>query len=356
MRKASMIIFIAVFVLFNLSGCSSSGKGKEEATDYQILIEKKDYQGALAIVRPLADKNDTKAMRTLAIMYGNAFGVKKDYKESFKWFKKAAEKGDGISQEMTGQCYKDGLGVDQDMKEAFKWLKKASDNGRAGATTELGNLYLNGKGVDQDYSTAFDLFVKAAEGGDFTAFNNLGVMYNKGLGVERDFVEGTKYLYIAYLGKDKLAKSNLQNIVQFMSKEQIDEAGRRADALKKEIVECSKNGKPLKLKIKKASLLSKLTNFTKSSGKVSCNDPVVTSMVINRAHRAWASDMAQLGMKRDQLSVQNIRTREQNGNSCHCAADIIVEIKRIGLRRAKPVTYTAEMTDNGQPYVKVHGF
>jgi hypothetical protein len=62
------------------------------------------------------------------------------------------------------------------------------------------------------------------------------------------------------------------------------------------------------------------------------------------------------GMKSNQLSVQNIRTREQTGNSCKCAADIIVEIKRIGLRRAKPVQYTAEMNDDGRPYVTVHGF
>jgi len=352
-----VVLILLSFIIFNLSSCSSSGKGKEEKTDYEILIGKKDYQGALAIIRPLADKNDPRAMRTLGIMYFNGnFGLKKDYNEGFKWFKKAAEKGDGISQNMVGLFYKDGLAVNRDMKEAFKWIKKASDNGVAGASCELGSMYLEGNGVEQNYSTALDLFVKAAEGGDFLAFNNLGVMYNKGLGVERNFVEGTKYLYIAHLGGEKLAERNLTNILQFMSKEQIDEAGARADALKEEINKCSKTGKPLKLKIEKPGIFSKLSKALKSSEKVSCSDSIITGMVIDRAHRAWATDMAQMGMKRNQLSVQNIRTREQTGNSCKCAADIIVEIKRIGLRRAKPVQYTAEMTDDGRPYVTVHGF
>ena len=60
-------------------------------------------------------------------------------------------------------------------------------------------------------------------------------------------------MYVAVLGGSEKAKSNLQNVANHMSKRQIAEADKKSEAIRKEIVECAKSGKPLKLNISKAS-------------------------------------------------------------------------------------------------------
>ena len=59
----------------------------------QTLIDKKKYEEALKIIRPIAEKGYSKAEFILAGMYYNGDGIKKDKKESIKWTEKAAKHG-----------------------------------------------------------------------------------------------------------------------------------------------------------------------------------------------------------------------------------------------------------------------
>ena len=357
-----------------------------EKTDYEKLIAKGDYQAAIDIMKPLAESGDIKASQTLGFLYVAGKGVDEDIEESLKWFLVAADKGDAISQYMVGGiyigddklknpsesfkyfskaaeqelpnamlyvglAYLNGDGVEKDYTKALRWLSKAAKLGVANANYNIGVMYVYGNGVDQDYNMALKYFVKGAEGGDADSFTNIGAMYANGKGLPRNLVEAYKYTIIATMLGTKLAESNLASQSKYMSQSQIELAQKKAQALIDYMKKQSSQGKPVII-----SLNTKNNSVENSSTRpsISCNDPIIKGMVIDRAIRSWGSEMSQMGMSRNMLSVQNIRTRNKTKRACECVADVIIDF--VDIKKQKPVSYTVEITDDGSPYVTVYGF
>ncbi|GMQ76570.1 MAG: hypothetical protein BMS9Abin01_1852 [Gammaproteobacteria bacterium] len=99
-----------------------------------------DFETALAVFRPLAEKGDAKAQSILGLMYSYGEGVPVDYRESARWYRRAAEQNSNVAQYNLGMLYLEGKGVPQNTDEAITWLTKAADGGHFRARSELAKL------------------------------------------------------------------------------------------------------------------------------------------------------------------------------------------------------------------------
>lgn len=104
-------------------GDEAALKGAEEA------IRARDYDTALGLLKPLAERGNPQAQNGLGTMYGHDLGAKQDTDESLRWEREAAEKGDPLAQFRLGTLYALGRGVPRDYDEAFDWISKATIQG-----------------------------------------------------------------------------------------------------------------------------------------------------------------------------------------------------------------------------------
>ena len=126
-----------------------------------------------------------------------------DFEKALKMFMPLAERGDPVAQTYLGKMYQIGEGVKEDSQEAIKWLRKAAGQGYAEAQYKLGLLYLNGEGMKRHAAEAVKWLRKAAEQGHAMARCDLGDMYLEGLGVKKSIDEGMQLLlWVAEQGKD----------------------------------------------------------------------------------------------------------------------------------------------------------
>jgi len=135
-------------VKWDHSGGDSVQKGRQ-------TYEKGDYDTALHIFIPLAEKGDLVAQLNLAKMYREGRGVSKDYKAAVKWFNLSAAQGNAVAQYHLGVAYSFGLGVVPDYEIALNWYLKSAEQGNAFAQHHLSLLYYFGNGVPEDKKYAY---------------------------------------------------------------------------------------------------------------------------------------------------------------------------------------------------------
>ncbi|WP_426991593.1 tetratricopeptide repeat protein [Methylomonas sp. CM2] len=131
-----------------------------------------------------------------------------DFDTALRLWRPLAEKGEKRAQSKLGTMYSKGLGVDQDFKEAIKWYRLAVDQGYADAQYNLGYLYLKGKGVSQDYKEAVELFLAAANQNHQAAQYNIGRLL---LEAQRE-EEAEKWFRLAATQGFKEAQNDLGNL------------------------------------------------------------------------------------------------------------------------------------------------
>ena len=131
MKNIMNMIFI--FYLFCLSNIAVSDDILKGFDAYQD----KNYQLALEIWKPLAEKGDPIAQNSLGVMFQRGQGVKKNYNISLNWFKKSAEQGYTPAQVSLGYIYDQGMGAPVDKVSAFMWWEIASSIGDSDAKTLL---------------------------------------------------------------------------------------------------------------------------------------------------------------------------------------------------------------------------
>jgi len=216
----------------------------------------KNYNQAMQLWRPIADKGNAKAQFNIAMMYANNEGVTRSYPESAKWMRMAAGQGHAQAQYLMGTMYNSGLGITKDRTLAVKWFEKSaaqgyedgiaalkkykqkstdeqmdiltellyptakpnvtyeqglsalkvgatdkafsifstlSKQGNANAQSDLGTLYASGNGRPVNMEMASIWWRKAADQGHIEAQINLGIAYYKGIGVPQSFTEAAKW-------------------------------------------------------------------------------------------------------------------------------------------------------------------
>lgn len=92
-----------------------------------------DYDKAMKIWLPLAQKEDAAAQAGIGFMYHRGMGVATDDGKAAYWLRKAAEHGQPEGQLMLGSLYFYGAGVEKSLVKAYAWCDLAQDGGNADA-------------------------------------------------------------------------------------------------------------------------------------------------------------------------------------------------------------------------------
>ena len=92
-----------------------------------------DYQKALKIWLPLAQREDAASQAGIGFMYHRGMGVTTDNRRAAFWLRKAAEHGQPEGQFMLGSLYFYGAGVEKSYVQAYAWCDLAQDGGNADA-------------------------------------------------------------------------------------------------------------------------------------------------------------------------------------------------------------------------------
>jgi hypothetical protein len=181
-------------------------------------------------VRAKAERGDAEAQWKFGTIYAKGQNVKQDYKEAAKWYRLAADQGHAGAQIALGELYEAGQGVARDETEAAKWYRRAAEQGNAAGQYGLALLYLVGKGVPKDDAEALKWYRQAADQGYALALFHLGMRYKKGQGVTPDPAEAYKWLSLAAAQGIAEATEIRDDLKRSMTREQINEGRRRADA------------------------------------------------------------------------------------------------------------------------------
>src|SRR5262245_17377009 len=120
-----------------------------------------DYDAAVAIWRPLAEKGDADAQFNLGQAYRWGRGVPLNLGAAQSWYERAAEKGQLDSQVILGLM----LFQNGDHPGGLRWLKLASEQGEPRAMLVYGTALFNGDGVAQDPILGYAFVSRAAAQG-----------------------------------------------------------------------------------------------------------------------------------------------------------------------------------------------
>ncbi len=127
--KKLLVLPVLLLALLVASPATYAGRnyGKQDFSEHNRYLKgwysynKGDYEAALKIWEPLAEKGLTSAQVILGKMYAKGQGVPQDYKTAVKWYKLAAERGYADAQSKLGAMHAKGQGVPQDYVRAHMW-------------------------------------------------------------------------------------------------------------------------------------------------------------------------------------------------------------------------------------------
>ena len=131
-----------------------------------VAIVQRDFETALKIFKPLADKGNAAAQVNVGNLYMKGLGVEQNYHLAQHWYLKAANQGERMAQTKLGILYFYGLGIPKNPAEAAAWFQKAAEAGETSAQSILGSLYASGEGVVKDPALAFYWYTMAEEQGN----------------------------------------------------------------------------------------------------------------------------------------------------------------------------------------------
>jgi cell division septation protein DedD len=120
-----------------------------------------DYDRAVAIWRPLAEKGDIDAQFNLGQAYRLGRGVPTNLAAAATWFQRAAAKGHLDAQATLGLM----LFENGDRATGLRWLKQAADKGEPRALLVYGTALFNGDGVGKDPLRGYALVSRSAAQG-----------------------------------------------------------------------------------------------------------------------------------------------------------------------------------------------
>jgi TPR repeat protein len=204
----------------------------DDFSDGVTAYDSGDYETALVAFKKAADKGNADAQYNLGFMYVSEQGVQRDYAEAMSWYKKSAAQGNVRAMVNLGRMYAKAQGVPQDYRKAISLYEEAAAKDYPDAMYSLGVIYQTGIGAKQNFKQALAYFQAAAELGNASSQYYLGLMYFKGQGVSENLVEAMKWFILA--GDYNDAVFYRRYAEKRMSKEEIAEAQKLADAWKKE--------------------------------------------------------------------------------------------------------------------------
>jgi TPR repeat protein len=134
--------------------------------------QRKDYQNAVSIWRPLAEAGDADAAFNLGQAYRLGRGVPINLSAAQTWLQRAADKNHVEAQGTLGLLLFDS----GNRPGGLRWLKSAAEKGDARALLVYGTALFNGDGVQQDPVLAYAYVSRAAAQGLAPAKTTLAQM------------------------------------------------------------------------------------------------------------------------------------------------------------------------------------
>lgn len=129
-----------------MNNLDSLWKGTPSAQDtqnklsYQALIEDRDFEAEISLLRAAIANENARAMGAYGAMHALGHGIQKNSQEAYCWFLQGATHGDIRSQVALGMCLAAGFGTAMNRKEAAYWLYRAGKAGNFQAIEMLGML------------------------------------------------------------------------------------------------------------------------------------------------------------------------------------------------------------------------
>jgi TPR repeat protein len=101
------------------------GRANPEGVAAHAAADRGDYEDAVRLWRPLAERGDPDAQYNLGVMYHLGHGVAVDHKAAFSWYRRAADKGVGVAMGNLAILYVSGAKSTTDFVQAYKWFTLA---------------------------------------------------------------------------------------------------------------------------------------------------------------------------------------------------------------------------------------
>ncbi|HRH90440.1 MAG TPA: tetratricopeptide repeat protein [Agitococcus sp.] len=136
-----------------------------------LAFENREYDTALELSLPLAQKQDVDAMTLVGRIYDEGFNQSE---KALPWYKKAAELGNAQAQLELAELYEAGDGVKKNKELAIYWYEKAADQDHDEAQLALALHYLEDL---EEVPEAIVLLEKSAQQGNAIAQYRLGLLY-----------------------------------------------------------------------------------------------------------------------------------------------------------------------------------
>lgn len=150
--KPKHLVALALALAFGAPAPAQSVKAGIDAW------QKADYESAVAIWRPLAERGDADAQFNLGQAYRLGRGVTINLGAAKTWFERAAESGHLDAETTLGLL----LFQNGDQAAGLKWLKQAAQHGEPRALLVYGTALYNGDAVTQDRLLGYAYVARAA--------------------------------------------------------------------------------------------------------------------------------------------------------------------------------------------------
>ncbi|MGJ8580747.1 MAG: tetratricopeptide repeat protein [Psychromonas sp.] len=168
-----------------------------------------NYEKAVKIWLPLAEKGDAPAQYTIGWMYESGQGVKQDLKKAVYWYKKSAQQEYEAAQYVLGTLYEKGSGVEQNSETALRYYLLAAKQGDSISQFQVGNYYQYGIGTYKDNEKSILWYEKAAKQGHVNAQIDLGKIYQSGEALEINYEKSVQWYQAAADQNNALAQYQL---------------------------------------------------------------------------------------------------------------------------------------------------
>lgn len=156
--------------------------------------EAKDYEQALALLLPLAERDDAEAAFAVGLLAARGEGGERDLKNAERWWKKAADNGNALAAFNLGYLYFRGAIGPSDLAAARALWEQAAKKKQPDAMFGAALLQCTGAGGDKDMKGGLARMHEAASIGHPQAEHFLGLAYLEGNGVAKNRARAERYL------------------------------------------------------------------------------------------------------------------------------------------------------------------
>jgi len=180
----------------------------------QIAYDKKDYDKAISYWKPLAERGNLKAIRSMVDGYFK-WGLKdvcfkEDYNQALYYIRLGVLQSDVYCIERLGHSYKIGLGIKKNIPKARKYYLQAIERGNICSAYYLAMTYYYDD-YRPDYNEVFYWLSYSAKHGNDDSHYYLSEMYLDGYRGEVNYVEAYKhYVLFSKDAEDSLFAKDLK--------------------------------------------------------------------------------------------------------------------------------------------------